>query len=269
MNSPCDGVRAQLDAYLSGELPESARRDVERHLAACPECAAELAASARVRTRLQEAVRSTAVPAGLEGRVRGAVRRQPARPRTGLYAVAAAALVVLCVYLIGLLRTNRDPVEAILAKASGRLAAVLNVGLRDHLQCAVSRKLSKQPEPAAAMAADLGPEYAALAPMIQAKLPADFQIIEAHHCTAGGRQYTHFIVTGSDKVISVILTRARPGETLGPGIHQEGVDRFQVVGFESQGELAYVISDMDAQQNLLWAANLAPTLRQFLAEHRG
>jgi ABC-type glutathione transport system ATPase component len=43
------------------------------------------------------------------------------------------------------------------------------------------------------------------------------------------------------------------------------VDRFQVVGFESHDYLAYVISDLDAQQNLQLAANLAPTLREYLA----
>jgi hypothetical protein len=144
----------------------------------------------------------------------------------------------------------------------------LKVGLRDHLQCAVFRKYSKQAEPSAQMAADLGPEFAGLIPLIQAKLPADFRLIQAHHCEAGGRQYTHFIVAGGDKVVSVILTRAQPGEAV-IGIHQEGVDRFQVVGFESQGQLAYVISDLDAQHSLVLAANLAPTVRQYLSEHAG
>jgi hypothetical protein len=30
-----------------------------------------------------------------------------------------------------------------------------------------------------------------------------------------------------------------------------------------------VISDLDAEQNLQWAANLAPTLREYLAAHAG
>jgi hypothetical protein len=89
-----------------------------------------------------------------------------------------------------------NPEQAILRKTSGRLAAVLNVGLRDHLHCAVFRKYSKQPVAAAQMAADLGPEFAGLVPLVQAKLPADFRVIQGHHCTAGGRQYTHLIVAG-------------------------------------------------------------------------
>jgi hypothetical protein len=47
------------------------------------------------------------------------------------------------------------------------------------------------------------------------------------------------------------------------------VDRFQVVGFESHDYLAYVISDLDAQQNLQLAADLAPALREYLAAQAG
>jgi hypothetical protein len=170
------------------------------------------------------------------------------------------------------LRVETDPEQAILRKTSGRLAAVLNVGLRDHLQCAVFRKYSRQPEAARQMAADLGPGFADLVPLLQAKMTGDFHIVQAHHCDAGGRQYTHFIMAGGaggGKTVSLILTRRQPGESLSGGIHQAGVDRFQVVGFESHDYLAYVISDLDAQQNLELAANLAPTLREYLGAHAG
>jgi len=260
----CIQMRAHLDAYLSRELPEDTSRAVQRHLGTCPPCAAELETRSRVRAQLQAAVRATTMPRGLEAKVRRAVR-----PRTGLWAVAAAAAVILCVVLVNLLRMPSNPEGAILRKTSGRLAAVLNVGLRDHLRCAVFRKYSKQPVAASQMAAGLGPGFADLAPLVQAKLPAGFRVIQGHHCEAGGRQYTHLIVSDGGKIVSVILTRKEPGEWLGGGIHQSGVDRFQVVAFQSHDYLAYVISDLDAQQNLQWAANLAPTLREYLAAHAG
>jgi anti-sigma factor (TIGR02949 family) len=265
----CGQVRGHLDSYLSRELPEAANGEVLRHLEGCPHCAAELETRARVRAQLQAAVRSAPVPVGLEAKVRRAVRGEGARPRTGLWAVAAAAAVILCVFLVGRLIVETNPEEAILRKTSGRLALVLNVGLRDHLDCAVFRKYPKQPVAASQMAADLGPGFAELVPLVQAKLPRDFVLIQGHRCSAGGRQYTHFIMAGDGKLVSLILTRKRPGESLSGGIHQAGVDRFQVVGFESHDYLAYVISDLDAQQNLQWAANLAPTLREFLAAHAG
>ena len=270
-DAACRKVRADLDSYLSHELPEEASRAVERHLESCPECGAELETRARVRTQLRSAVRGAAVPAGLEAKVRRALRGVATgnvpRPRTGLWAVAAAAAAILCVILVGQLRLQMNPEQAILRKTSGRLAAVLNVGLRDHLQCAVFRKYSKQPESTSQMAAELGPEFAALAPLVQGKLPGGMRIIQGHQCVAGGRHYTHFILADDRKIVSLILTRRQPGESLGGGIYQAGVDRFQVVGLESHDYLAYVISDLDAQQNIRLAANLAPMLRDYLAAH--
>jgi len=266
----CDWMRGQFDAYVSRELPDETSREVARHLESCPQCAAELDARTRVREQLRAAVRATAVPEGLEAKVRRSVRGERLRPRTGLWAVAAAAAVILCVALVGLLRERANPEEAILRKTSGRLAALLNVGLRDHLRCAVFRKYSGQPVAAAEMAADLGPEFAGLVPLVRAKLPGDFRVIQGHHCSAGGRQYTHLIIAGgagSGNLVSLILTRKLPSESLSGGIYQAGVDRFQVVAFESHDYLAYVISDLDAQQNLQWAVNLAPTLREYLAAH--
>lgn len=268
----CDKARGLLDAYLSRELPAESKREVERHLESCPQCAAELETRARVRAGLKSAVLAAPVPAHLEARVRGATRGKAARPRTGLWAVAAAAAVIACVALVHQLRVLSDPEAAILRKTTGRLAAILKAGLRDHLECAVFRKYAKQPLPAAQMASDLGPEFAALEPLVQAKLWGDFRVIQAHHCDAGGRQFTHLIVAGGaggNKIVSVILTRKQPGESLSGGIHQEGVDRFQVVAFESHDYIAYVISDLDAQENLQLAANLAPSLREFLAGHTG
>ena len=276
MNTACEKARGHLDSYLSRELTQETNREVERHLKSCPQCAAELETRARVRAQLQTAVRATPVPVGLDAKVRravrGGVRDNASRPRTGLWAVAAAAAVIVCVALVGLLRERANPEQAILRKTSGRLAALLNIGLRDHLHCAVFRKYSKQPIAASQMAADLGPGFAGLLPLVQAKLPRDFRVIQGHHCTAGGRQYMHLIISGGaggGKIVSLVLTRRQPGESLGGGIYQAGVDRFQVVGFESHDYLAYVISDMDANQNLQLAASLAPTLRQYLAEHAG
>lgn len=35
----CDDIRASLTALLDGELPPEAAAEIERHMAACPECA--------------------------------------------------------------------------------------------------------------------------------------------------------------------------------------------------------------------------------------
>ena len=119
------------------------------------------------------------------------------------------------------------------------------------------------------MAGQLGPEFAGLEPLVKSRLPAGFGIIQAHRCQAGGREYVHLIVTGGSRILSLAITRKRPGESLSGGIHQTGVDRFQVVGFESGNYLVYIISDLDAQRNLQLAASLAPMVRQYLTAHQG
>jgi anti-sigma factor (TIGR02949 family) len=263
----CAQVREHLDAFLSRELPEETSQEIARHLESCAPCAAEVAARSSVRAQVRSAVRATPVPAGLESTVRRTVRGEIKRPRTGLWAVAAAAAVIVCVVCIGVLRERANPEEAILRKTPRRLAAILNVGLRDHLQCAVFRKYSKQPEPASQMAAELGPEFAGLVPLVQARLPHDFRVIQGHRCTAAGRQYTHLIIAGGaggGKIVSLLLTRKLPSESFSGGVYQAGVDRFQVVGFMSHGYLAYVISDLDASQNLELEAMLAPVVRGYL-----
>jgi hypothetical protein len=261
-DAACGKVRGYLDSYLSNELLVETNHEVLRHLEGCLQCAAELSTRARVRTGLQTAVRGTPVPEGLEARVQRAVRAQSSRTRAGLYTMAVAAIALICLAIVSLTRAKPGPEEAILSKASGRLAVVLNVGLRDHLHCAVFRKYDK-------MAVQLSPEFADLARLVKAKLSGDFHIIQGHRCSAGGRQYIHLIVTRGDKLLSLVLTRKRPAESLSGGVYQEGVDRFQVVGFESHDYLVYVISDLDAQQNLQLAVNIAPVVREYLAAHAG
>jgi hypothetical protein len=84
-----------------------------------------------------------------------------------------------------------------------------------------------------------------------------------------GREYIHLILAGDAKLASIILTRKRPGESLDGGVSQSGIDRYQVVGFDTREYLVYVVSDLPAQQNLQMAANLAPSLREYLAAHEG
>ncbi len=268
-DAACDKVRGHLDSYLSNELVAETNHEVLQHLETCPDCSAELGTRARVRTELQAAVRAVPVPAALEARMQRAVRAQSRRTRAGLYTMALAAMVVIGLAVVALRRETPAVEQVIMNKATGRLGTVLNVGLRDHLHCAVFRKYSKQPETLSQMATQLGPQFADLAPLVKAKLPGESQVIQGHRCSAGGRDYVHIIMTRGDRVLSLLLTRKRSGESLSGGVYQEGVDRFQVVGFESHDYLVYIISDLDAQQNLQLAANLAPTVREYLTAHAG
>ena len=196
MNTPCNQVREHLDGYLSRELPDETRREVERHLANCPQCAAEFETGARLRAQLQAAVRATPVPVHLDAKVRRAVR--------GEYRAAAHRTVG---------RRRGGPDNHL--RSPCRPAACLEQPGRSHpaqdvrapgggAECGAAgssalRRVSQIFQAARAFPRDgrrTRPRFADLVPLVQAKLPRDFRIIQGHHCDAGGHQFTHLIVAG-------------------------------------------------------------------------
>src|SRR5690348_12769793 len=86
----CPDLAERLSPFLNGELDPLASREVERHLAACPGCAAALERRRLLGERLREAVPYQRAPEALRERVlaqaraaaepRPAVREAPARP---------------------------------------------------------------------------------------------------------------------------------------------------------------------------------------------
>lgn len=80
-SQPCADWDGLLSAYLDGELDAAHGAAVERHLAACPACAAALARMAEVRRRVaREAVRWS-VPEGVRQRVLSALAAEAEPPR--------------------------------------------------------------------------------------------------------------------------------------------------------------------------------------------
>ena len=102
----CDEARAQVSAYLDGELGLESSLAVERHLSECAGCAALL----RRRTALSSVIASSVSPASCPEEVRDSVERmigtaaRTARPRilpgSWRWASVAAALVVACGTLV-------------------------------------------------------------------------------------------------------------------------------------------------------------------------
>ncbi len=98
----CDQTQPLLEAFADGELGWGAGWRIRRHLAACPACAAEVAETRRLDSRVR-AWRDVSAPAGLQGRLAAALvsapsaslPRRPAvarRAAVGLAGVAAAAV---------------------------------------------------------------------------------------------------------------------------------------------------------------------------------
>jgi len=67
------GFEAQLDAYLDGELAAVDARELEAHLAQCPECARFRDGRLELRAAITAGIPTFQAPAGLRERVRAAV----------------------------------------------------------------------------------------------------------------------------------------------------------------------------------------------------
>jgi anti-sigma factor RsiW len=126
----------QLPAYFDGELDGAAGLAFEAHLAACPACANDLTALRGLRDALQDESYRHRPPAGLEGRVREALRQARPAPaagrRWGAWMTTAAALAAAVLFGVSLSLAWRTPA------AVDRLAVEVAAGharslLADHL----------------------------------------------------------------------------------------------------------------------------------------
>lgn len=80
-----NALQEDLKAYLDGELPPHYRVAVEKHLASCPSCQAELAALRQLATQLTETLPATApLPDALRTRILAALPEPPAPRRLPL-----------------------------------------------------------------------------------------------------------------------------------------------------------------------------------------
>jgi anti-sigma factor (TIGR02949 family) len=97
----CDEARPLIDAYVDRELPEAELAVLRDHLAQCPECGPEAAASDRLRAAIRTSVPVYRAPPPLRARLRAALRREAASASAtqvrGAFAYAASLLLAVMV----------------------------------------------------------------------------------------------------------------------------------------------------------------------------
>ena len=286
----CETTRKYLDSYISNELLVETNHEILRHVESCSACAAELETRTRLRARLKSAVNAQSVPPELQVRIREQIRRSESGwagftwlsagwPR---WAGAMASAVVVIGFglwvtlpgerLPGL--TDRPAQNAYIQRISTSLAAVLKVGLGDHIHCSIFRKYPKNPPAPEMMESDLGPAYKGLLPVVRAAVPDDYRVVMAHQCSYLGRKFIHLTFEKDGRLLSLVVARKQAGESLeglapssepdGIPIYQSAAGRYRVAGFEAGNFFAYVVSDLKDKSNLQIAAHVAPTVRQFL-----
>jgi hypothetical protein len=288
-DSACEKIRGYLDSYISNELLVETNHEVLRHLETCPSCSQEVEARSRVKNLLKAAVESQQVPARLPIKIRQMIHRRQSRflptAAWSLWALAAAAAVVLSVG-IWAMRAQKGMPESLdvadragqdvfIQKISRTVSKALRVGLGDHIHCAVFRKYPKDPPAPAQLAESIGSAFQGLVPLVKASVPDRYRILMAHQCSYSGRRFVHVTLSDGSNLMSLVIARKEPGESLGglPSstrasnvpVYQATAERYEIVGFETAQYLAFVISDLNTRSSLQMASGLALPVHNFLA----
>jgi anti-sigma factor (TIGR02949 family) len=283
-NTICGRVIEQLDPYMDHELPAGVDSAVAAHLDACEACRNELATRMSLRDRVRSAVRDDRSNDELRARVAATIEATPA-PMPGRVRVlpklsvgVAAALVIggIIAYQLGHLRWTTASQERYIAAISQRVGAIMRVGLGDHVHCAVFRKYPTAPPPPAQIAADMGPEFVDLVDIVREHLTPGQRVVMAHRCSYHQRRFVHIAMVDGKHLSSLVIAMRQPGEnfnssTLLPAlsdpalpVYHAGVQRFQIIGFQTSAYLVYLISDLPRAMNEQMFAKLSHPVRDFL-----
>lgn len=285
MNPEYTPLPADCRSYLASL--DAAEPLDDGHIATCEACAREKEVRSNIMNRARMAHESLALPVGLETRIRAALAAEQRPPKTAwlgapawMAAATAFALVASfgIAYQLGYLRWTSASQDSYIASVSSRVASILRVGLKDHIHCTIYRQYPKNPPPVEHFAADLGPEYRALIPVVRQQAPAGYQLIIGHKCRYDGRQFVHLALKNSSgQILSLVIARKGQGESFqterlpaalahnGQSFFEGQAQRFAISAFETDSYLVYTVSDLPGEQNMRVLVALAPQVSEVLA----
>lgn len=275
----CKSLRSYMDSYMNDELLVETNHEMLKHLESCKDCAAELESRMRVKRVLQNAVKKDVAPGALQYRIQREIRKQQSGPGYQFknWMLAAAAAVIVALGSWGVFQAIQANHGKTLELARQQDVEVLTVGLNNHLHCAIDRQLASKHFTDEEMAMKLGPEFTGLTGLVKDKLQGAFEVVVGHRCSFKKREYIHLILKEQNNVVSLVLTpkngeafaKAAVGpviEAAGVHLHADRLQDYEISGFETRDYFAFVVSNMERQENTLVATKLAPALRDFLAK---
>lgn len=281
----CERTRKYIDSYVSNELLVETNHEVLRHIENCSSCSAQVEARTQLRSQLRSAVKSQPVPPELQVHIREQLAQAHSQRWMSMTRWAVAAAATILVFAGAWSSWSRERLPAIadrpaqnayIQKISASMAAVLRVGLGDHIHCAVFRKYPKTPPAVDVMEEKLGPTFKGLLPVVRASVPAGYNIVMAHQCTYNNRKFVHLTLEKNGSLVSLVIARKQSGDSLeglsvsgdpaGVPLFESKAERYRVAGFDAGLFLAYVVSDLRGTENLQVAGDLAPEVRRFLTK---
>ena len=287
MNFDC----ARIQTALKNNEPIKLSEELTRHLSDCVACAALLEARQSVKATLQRAMANdAAAPAALRARIRRELSQPPTVWQSvlswfgglnnGWMLAAAAAALLVTIGGVSLVRKQQAVETSQFASLNHETAVtehnarLLKIGFGNHRHCAVERDYSAGPRSFAQMAEALGGEWIELVALTTEHVPADYCVMIAHRCKFEGREFIHLILSNQQTLLSLVLTHkngeafdAQPAiaQIAGVTLHQMREQNYSVAGFETAAYLGYVVSGLEAEQNLQLALRLAPAVKEFVA----
>jgi hypothetical protein len=166
--------------------------------------------------------------------------------------MAIAAALVLC---FGFLRVR--------GTGGGEL---LRLAFDDHLHCAVihhpSPRVSGEPN-------ELPEPFTELASLVREGMPSEFALILAHQCRDNGRSFFHLTFGDGQRLLSVLITRRKNGESLGNRRRHEARDQFALAAVESGDFFLYSVSDLPPRANSNVLGEISPAVQRFLTQLEG
>jgi len=277
----CKNVRPYLDSYLSDELLVETNQRILQHLETCAACAAVLKNREIITQRLGKAVNEQPIPHDLELKIRQRLRKEPVgENRTNQWRIMAIAAMVIIALTAGviILRSQSSGFGSLesVNVVSEQGLALMQIGITDHIECAINHKMKDKQFTPEQMTERLGPKYAALVNVLEQKVPNTYSVVVGHHCTFNGREYVHLIMRRGDETVSVILTQKQEAgfnpaneqsnKSADKAIYSSKVRGYDVASFETNGYLAFVVSNGGKTESVKLASELAPSVRDFLSK---
>ena len=152
----------------------------------------------------------------------------------------------------------------------------LNVGLRNHIHCALDHEVEKDFFTLEQVPAAIRPEYVELISAVN-KQVGKYTEVAAHKCTLNERKFIHLILKRGEIILSLVMTKDESEgfknaaqvasfDDSGAPLYRGRLQSFEVVGFEVPSHLAFVVSNLPERENLQFASSVAPSIRNFLAK---